>query len=134
MEETSGLAGDDGLPWPSVARAAGELRKLGLIDWTYNCWPDESGEPPAHLIDDRNLQRVVGIMLTADGHSALAARKSASATTTVERALDQLDAPPEVKTEARGVLGRMRQAGASVGTGAVAEVLAAAVRRALGLP
>lgn len=51
-----------------------------------------------------------------------------------EKALDQLDAPQEVKAEARGVLQRMKAVGTSVANGAVADILAAAVRKALGLP
>jgi hypothetical protein len=112
-------------------------------------------------MDQRYVQRVENIMVTAKGYEALAARKRTGSGATVnishstvgqvafgdisnidvfvileaaERALDQLDAPPEVKAEARGVLRRMREAGAAVGTGAVAEILAAAVRRAFGLP
>lgn len=51
-----------------------------------------------------------------------------------ERGLEELEAPSEVTAEARGVLRRMREAGTAIGTGAVAEVLAAAVRRAFNLP
>jgi hypothetical protein len=32
LQETSGLAGADGLPWEAVARAAADLLKLELID------------------------------------------------------------------------------------------------------
>jgi hypothetical protein len=51
-----------------------------------------------------------------------------------ERALEQLDAPTEVKEEAHGVIRRMRDAGASVISSTTRDVLAAAVRQALGLP
>ena len=161
LQETSGLAGADGLPWEAVARAAADLLKLGLIDWRYVRPFNEVGDTPPHLMDQRYVQRVEDIMVTAEGSAAMAARRSTGGGTTVnivnstvgqvalgdisnidvfvileaaERALGQLDAPPEVKAEARGVLQRMREAGASVGTGAVAEILAAAVRRAFGLP
>ena len=33
MQQYSGLAGSDGLPWPAVARATAKLKRLGLIDW-----------------------------------------------------------------------------------------------------
>ena len=50
-----------------------------------------------------------------------------------ERSLDQLDARADVKAEARTALQRMKAAGASVATATVTEVLAAAVRKAIGL-
>ena len=161
MQEASGLAGDDGLPWPAVARAMGELRKLELIDWTYHAWPNESSEPPAHLIDDRTAQRTVDIMVTEKGYSALAARQAKDRATQVsivnstvgqlalgdisnidvfvildaaERALDRLDAPAEAKEEARRTIRRMRDAGAAAISSVAREVLAAAVRQGLGLP
>jgi hypothetical protein len=51
-----------------------------------------------------------------------------------ERALEQIDAPAETKAEVRGVIRRMRDAGASTISSTATEVLAAAVRQALGLP
>ncbi len=51
-----------------------------------------------------------------------------------EQALEQLEAPDDAKSEARTALRRMRDAGASVISTTAGEVLAAAVRHALGLP
>jgi hypothetical protein len=45
MQQASGFAGSDGLPWDAVARAAGRLRKLGFIAWDYTLWPNETREP-----------------------------------------------------------------------------------------
>lgn len=160
MQETSGLAGSDGLPWEAVARAAGRLRKLGLIDWEYMRWPNEAQEPRADLIDYQLLQRTRTILVTSQGYQALAARAKTPApqvniiNSTVgqlalgdirnidvfvilkaaEQALDQIDAPDDVKSEARGALLRMRDAGASLLSTAARETLAAAIRQALGLP
>jgi hypothetical protein len=161
MQQTSGLAGDDGLPWEAVAKAAARLRKRGHLDWNYDLWPNESQEPPPESIDYMNFQRPQNITISGSGLQALAALEPNAAGRQVnivnsfvgqialgditnidlfvildaaEQALDQLDAPQEVKTEARGVLQRMKAVGTSVASGAVAEVLAAAVRKALGLP
>lgn len=160
MQQASGLAGSDGLPWDAVARAAGRLRKLDLIGWDYMLWPDEAQEPRPDLIDQRLLQRTRDIIVTGHGHQALAARTKAAATQVnivnsivgqialgdirnidvfvildaAERALEQLDAPGDAKSEARTALRRMRDAGASVISTTAGEVLAAAVRHALGLP
>jgi hypothetical protein len=51
-----------------------------------------------------------------------------------EKKLDELDVPTEDKETARGVLRRMREAGATMLTDTVAGVLSDAVRKALGLP
>jgi hypothetical protein len=51
-----------------------------------------------------------------------------------ERELTAIDAPEETKREVRSVLQQIRATSASLGTSAAAELLAAALRRALGLP
>lgn len=161
MQQTSGLAGDDGLPWEAVAKAATRLRKRGHVDWTYDLWPNESQEPPSESIDYMNFQRTRNITISGSGLQTLAALEAKAAShqlnivnsfvgqialgditnidlfvilDAADQALDQLDAPQEVKAEARGVIQRMRAVGTSVASGAVAEILAAAVRKALGLP
>jgi hypothetical protein len=160
MQDTAGLAGDDGLPWEAVAKAAGRLRKRGYLDWEYVLWPAETEEPKPEFIDYQNLQRTREITVSGAGLQALAAREAKTAATQVnivnstvgqlalgdirnidvfvileaaDRALEQIDAPAEAKAEARGVIRRMREAGASVISSAASEVLAAAVRQALGL-
>ncbi len=112
-------------------------------------------------MDQQYIQRTRGIMIRGEGYAALRDRRPVDAGTTItitnsivgqlafgdinnidifvildaaERGLDELEAPPEVKAEARGVVQRMREAGTAIGTGAVAELLAAAVRRAFNLP
>jgi hypothetical protein len=162
MQRASGFAGSDGLPWAAVARAVGQLRRLGWIDWHYNLWPNEASEPRPEFIDDTTLQRAINIVVTGTGLAAVAARKQASAPATqvnivnstvgqlalrdinsvdifvildaVERSLDDLDAPHEIKEEARGVIRQMRDASASIATSAAGGVLAAAVRHSIGLP
>jgi fructose-1,6-bisphosphatase/sedoheptulose 1,7-bisphosphatase-like protein len=51
-----------------------------------------------------------------------------------EKALETLDVTTEEREEARTVIRRMRDAGATVATSAVTNVLRAAVQQALGLP
>ena len=51
-----------------------------------------------------------------------------------ERQIEQMDAPQEVKDEARGIVRKMRDAGAGIGSSAAGSVIAAAIRQALGLP
>lgn len=159
MQEASGLAGSDGTPWDAIARAAGRLRKLGLVDWEYMFWPNESHEPKPELIDGMLLQRTRNILVAGLGHQALAARARSSipqvniVNSTVgqlaladirnidvfvildaaAKALDETDAPEEVKSEARTALRRMRDVGTSVLSSAASEALAAAMRQALGL-
>ncbi len=161
IQEASGFAGNDGLPWDAVAKPAARLRKLELIDWDYTLWPNESAEPRPELLDYQTLQRTRNVTVTGKGHEALAARGAVRAPAQVnvinsivgqlalgdiqnidvfvileaaERALEQVDAPEPAKAEARSVLRRMREAGASAITATAREVLAAAVRQSLGLP
>lgn len=161
MQQASGLAGSDGLPWDAVARATGRLRKLGLIDWDYTLWPNETQEPRPDFIDQQLLQRTRNIIVTGHGHEALAARGAKVASTQVnivnstvgqlalgdirnidvfvildaaDQALERLDASADAKSEARSAIRRMREAGASAISSTAREVLAAAVRQALGLP
>lgn len=160
LMQQGGFAGSDGLPWDAVARAAGRLRKLEFIAWDYTLWPNETREPRADLIDQQLLQRTREILVTGQGHQALAVRTKATATqvniinstvgqialgdirnidvfvilNAAEQALEQLDAPDDAKSEARTALRRMRDAGASVLSTTAGEVLGAAVRQALGLP
>jgi hypothetical protein len=161
MQQTAGMAGGDGLPWEAVAKAAGQLRKRGYLDWDYDLWPQESQEPRPEHIDQQNFQRTRNISVSGPGYQALEARKAKSGATQVnivnstvgqvalgdisnidvfvileaaERALDQIDAPVETKNEVREVIRRMRDAGVSALSSTAREVLAAAVRQALGLP
>lgn len=162
LQQAAGLAGNDSLAWDAVARSAAHLKRLGHIDWRYIPTPNvDRPEPPLEFVDSMFLQRVQGVHVTDKGHAALAARKSESrapqitiSNSTVgqlalgditnvdlfvildatERALETLDVTPAEKDEARTVLRRMRDAGATATTSAVGNVLAAALRQALGLP
>lgn len=162
MQRAGSITGDSQRPWEEVARAAGQLRRLGWIDWHYSLYPGESSEPRAEFIDQAKLQQARDIVATTEGLTAAVARKQAAVATTqinivnstvgqlalrdisnvnisvildaIERSLDDLDAPQETKEEARGVIRRMRETGTSVATSAAGGVLAAAVRHSLGLP
>jgi hypothetical protein len=161
MQQTAGMAGSDGLPWEAVARAAATLRKRGYLDWDYDKWPNELQEPPPQHLDYMTFQRTKNITVSGAGYQALEARKAKSAATQIniinstvgqvalrdvnnidvfvilkaaEQALERIDAPSEAKDEARGAIRRMRDAGASALSSTASELLAAAVRQALGLP
>jgi hypothetical protein len=140
MQQTAGMAGDDGLPWEAVARAAAMLRKRSYLEWDYDRWPNEPQEPPPGSIDYMNFQRTRNITVSGTGYQALEARKAKSAATHIniinsivgqvalrdinnidvfvileaaEPALDKIDAPTEAKEEARGAIRRMRDGGTS---------------------
>lgn len=162
LQQAAGLAGDDGLPWDAVARAAGHLKRLGYIGWRYIPAPNvDRPEPPLEFVDSAFLQRVQEVHVTAEGHAAVASRQKADPGTRInivnstvgqvalgdiknidifvildamERSLTALDASPEEKEQARTAIQRMRDAGSSVGTSAAGTVLGAALRQALGLP
>jgi len=148
--------------WDGVARAAAQLHRLRFIDWTYVRPFNEVGETPHDAMDQQYIQRTRDIMIRGEGYAGLRDRRLPAETGTTinitnsivgqlafgdisnidmfvildaaERGLDELEVPPEVTAEARGVLRRMREAGTAIGTGAVAELLAAAIRRAFNLP
>jgi hypothetical protein len=161
MTRAGQLNDGDQYAWPDVARAASELKRLHCIDWRYEIWPGDEQEPPMHLFNEQDMQRVRGIMVTEVGHSTLAARRKPAPARQIniiqstvgqlalgdvanidlfvilnaaERCLDTIEAPAEAKEEARSVLRSMREAGTAVATSAAGLVLATAVRQALGLP
>lgn len=149
IQKASGLPGEDpdtARRWDGVARAAARLHKLGFIEWTYVRPFNEVGETPYDAMDQQYVQRVRDIMLTGAGYAALKDRAAAEPANTInigqlalgnitnvdvfvileaaDRLLDQLDAPTEVKDEARGILQRMQSAGQTVASGAAIELLA----------
>lgn len=162
LQRAAGLAGNDELAWDAVARSAAHLKRLRHIDWRYKPMPNvDRPEPPLEFIDSAFLQRVQEVHVTDKGHAALAARQKNSRSTQItisnstvgqlalgditnvdifvildatEQALETLDVTAKEKDEARTVIQRMREAGATVTTSAVGGVLGAAVRQALGLP
>lgn len=76
MKEASGFAGDDGLPWDAVARAAAYLQRAGYIEWLYEPWPNDPAEPRTELIDQRLFQRMRDIGVTAPGRTQLTQQHS----------------------------------------------------------
>jgi hypothetical protein len=158
MLRASTLCAGDPSPWAAVARAAGELHSLGCTTWRYILYPGDTGEPPPHLINDRNFQQVEDVMVTPTGYRLIADRHPPGPGTHItisggqvafgniqnidilvllaaaETQIEQMDAPQEVKDEARGIVRRMREAGAGIGSSAAGSVVAAAIRQALGLP
>jgi hypothetical protein len=145
---------------PAVSQALARLRGQGWIDWVFSAWPNRTTEPPAHQIDDTTIQQVYDVHVSAPGYAALASKQPPVMTQQVnivgstvgqlalgdirninlltildaaERELERIDAADETRREVRTVLQRMRAAGAAVATGAGAELLGAAIRRALGL-
>jgi hypothetical protein len=158
MARASTLCAGDPRPSAAVARAAGELHSLGCVTWRYVLYPGDTSEPPPHLINYRNLQQVEDVMVTPTGYRLIADRHPPGPGTQItisgsqvafgniqnidifvlldatESQIDQMDAPQEVKDEARGIVRRMREAGVGVGSSAVGSVIAAAIRQALGLP
>lgn len=79
MQQTSGLAGGDDLPWEAVAKAAARLRKRGHLDWDYDRWPNESREPPPESIDYMNFQRTRNVTISGSGLQALSALEAKAA-------------------------------------------------------
>jgi hypothetical protein len=75
MTRAAHLNQGDQYAWMAVARAAAELKRLRCIDWRCDIWPDRRQEPPLHLFNDQDMQRVRGIIVTDVGHSTLAARR-----------------------------------------------------------
>lgn len=162
LQHASTLTGAPSRSREELVRAAGQLRRLGWIEWHYNLWPNEESEPRPEFIDQNSLPKAINIVATTKGLTAVAARKQAAVATThinivnstvgqlalrdisnvdisvildaIEGSLDGLDAPVESKEEARSVIRQMREASASVATSAAGSVLAAAVRHSLGLP
>ncbi len=150
------------MPWDTVARSAAHLKRLGHIDWRYVPTPNvDRQEPPLEFVDSSFLQRVQEIHVTDKGHAALAARQKDDRGTQitvsnstvgqlalgdimnvdifvildrVEKALETLDITAVEEEEARTVIRRMRDAGATITTSAIGNILSAAVRQALGLP
>ena len=161
MTRAGHLNAGDQYPWMGVARAAAELKRLRCIDWRYESFPDQKQEPPLHLFNEQDMQKVRGIMVTDIGHATLPARRKPIPAQQIniiqstvgqlalgdianidlfvildaaERCLETIDAPAETKEEARNAIRRMRETGTNIATSAAGSVLATAVRQALGLP
>lgn len=162
IQSFSSLVVDDPRAWESLSRAAAQLRRLGWIDWHYVLWPSETVEPIPQFIDSQKIQQVQDIVVNDKGLAALASRKQVRAmppqvnvvnstvgqlalgninnvtiTTildAVETSIDSVKATPEAKEEARGVVGRMREAATTVASATAQGVLETAVRHSLGLP
>jgi hypothetical protein len=162
MQRFSGLAGSHGKPWEPVARAAGQLRRLGWIDWQYMLYPGQPSEPRPEFIDENNLQYARDIVVTEAGHSVIANRRQGQTGATqinvvnstvgqlalgdinnvtlsavlesVERCIEAVEAASDAKEEARGVVRTMRDVAASAASSTAGAVIEAALRHSLGLP
>jgi hypothetical protein len=130
------------------------------VEWRYVPYPGEESEPAPHLINDRNLQQTEEVMVTPQGYRLMADRQPPGPGTQIaigqvvgpvvvgnvhnidiffileaaERHVEQMDVPEEVRSEARGVLRRMRESGAGIASNVTGSVVAAALRQVLGLP
>jgi hypothetical protein len=145
----------------AVARAAGQLKRLGYIEWVYQGNMPSEAEPRPEDIDQAAIQRTRDIVVTDLGHTALEQRSAPASAPQInisnsvvgqlalgnisnidililldamERSLDKVEGSADEKAEARSVLRRMRDAGGSVANSTVSAILAAALRQALGLP
>jgi hypothetical protein len=161
MQMAAGFAGDDGLAWDAVARAAAYLQRAGYIEWLYEPWSNNPTDPRAEFIDSSLFQRMREIGVTAEGRAQVARRRAQTGGTQVnivnstvgqvalgniqninlfvlldamEQSLMTVEASPQEKEDARSAIQRMREAGQTVATSAVGSVLGAALRHALGLP
>jgi hypothetical protein len=158
VARASTLCAGDSSPWTAVARAAAELHSLGCLTWRYVLYPGETTEPVAHLMNDRTIQQVEDIMVTTAGYRLFADLHPPERGTQItisggqvafgniqnvdiwillaaaEAQIEHIDAPKDVKEEARGTVRKMREAGVGVGSSAAGSVIAAAIRQALGLP
>jgi hypothetical protein len=155
------LCGDDPSPWASVARAVGELRGLGCLEWRYLFYPGETHEPAPHLLTERTVQQIEDVMVAPTGYRLFADLERKDETTSItigqvsvgqfalgniqnvdffvilqaaEQQLEQMDFDEDAKNEARGILRKIRETGGSVTSSAAGSVLAAALRQVLGLP
>ena len=152
------LCSTDPSPWTAVARTVAELSQLGCISWRYVLYPGDTSIPPSHLLNDRTVQQVEDIMVTTGGYTHIANVRPVGPGTQItisggqvafgniqnidisfllsaaEGKLDELDVPDDAREEARGVLRRMGEIVAGVGSSAAGSVAAAAIRHALGLP
>lgn len=143
----------------SVTRALADLRRLGWIDWVFHASPRYQEEPRAHLLTEENIQQVGDIAVSDAGYRALADRRAKVGTqlnfinstigqvvhgdvtnvdltailVAAERELDQLDAPTEEKSRVRETLHQIAEVGKASAAGVTSELLATALRRALGL-
>jgi hypothetical protein len=153
IQSFSSLVLDDPRAWESLSRAAAQLRRLGWIDWHYVLWPSETVEPIPQFIDSQKIQQVQDIVVNDKGLAALASRKQVRAVPlqvnvvnstvgqlalgdihnvtltaildAVETSIDSVEAPPEAKEEARGVVRRMREAATTVASTTAQSVIEA---------
>jgi hypothetical protein len=163
LQRFASLGDDPARSWESLARAAGQLRRLGWIDWRYMLWTkDEGREPLPQFIDQQNIHQVQDVVVTGKGLSAHGSRKEVRVSTTqinvinstvgqlalggirnltfssvlgaIESSIEAVDVPPEAKAEADGVVRNMRETAISLAGSTVGGVIEAALRHSLGLP
>jgi hypothetical protein len=157
MVDASHLAGPDLDPWEALARAMELLSRENCVVWQL----DSAGEPgPSGRVDPAAVRSMRSIRVSATGHVLCLATESPPPAqinifnnssvgqvgmgenrvgdvhllfARAQEELDRLEAPEELKEEARGMLGRLQDAAADVATPAAASVLALALEKAMSL-
>lgn len=157
LSGASHLARNEVEPWEAVTRAVELLDDMGCL-----LWRQGTGAPRAAdgLIPREALQLVEEIRITANGQAIcqhaggvgttqitiiqdstigqLAMRDNAigdirALITVAREQLEGMDAPEEVKDEARSMLERLQGAAGTVGTSAAAALASSALQSAIGL-
>jgi len=158
MVDAGHLAGADPDPWQALARALELLKQENCV-----VWRPESGAGAAARsapLDPDSVRDMQAIRVSATGHTiCLASQVQPPAQINIfnhssvgqvgtgdnragdihllfaraQEELDRLKLPEDVKEEARGMLGQLQNAAASVGTPAAASVLALALEQAMHL-
>ncbi|HWO83088.1 MAG TPA: hypothetical protein VNM38_04780 [Solirubrobacterales bacterium] len=150
-----------GEQWGGVARAVGELMRLGWIRGDWMRWPGRDREPNPAAMTVNDLQRYKSFQVTEKGYAMERNRSretpgpifNISDSTigqlaggdinnlTIEKmlvaigqAIDRTPGSDEEKREAHAMLGRAREAVLGIGSGAAGGVLAAAIKSVLGIP
>jgi hypothetical protein len=157
MVDASHLAGADLDPWQAMVRAMELLIRENCVVWKLDP-PKDLGS--SGRMDPDTVRSMRSIRVSATGHVlCLAAQAHPPAQINIfnnssvgqvgmgenrvgdvhllfaraQEELDRLDAPEELKEEARGMLGRLQDAAADVATPAAASVLALALEKAMSL-
>jgi hypothetical protein len=150
-----------GIDWTQIANAAGELLELGWVKARRMQRPGAAGGPNPQMLTAHELQEFADFQVTEKGYAMhrdrnpepqgptfnishshigqLAAGDINNITienvlVAIEQEIENVEGTDEDKTQARQTVGRMRDLLTGAGSTAVAGVLSAAARAALGLP
>ena len=141
--------------WNALAGRVAALKADGSVRYTYDKLPGEPGEPPAPVFSHTNLQRCREISVTSAGRMAarddrptisitgstvrnVAGRDITEVNVTGlfeqwEAAIDEVDASPAAKEEAKGRLRQAKELLLDAGSGATGGVIAQALSHMAGL-